>query len=254
MKVKAQIIIGLVSLACLLAYTWVHTGALLASYVEPHAVGFVAAAGIELAIVGLSLRVNELRKSSLGARFFVFTLIAVVIVSALANVSEGFAVKFHEPLTVSNVGKLDIVQAVVSVAATALISLVTLALAEIVGQDVNAAVKVSSRIAKPSAVTAPAVTTEVSDTASTTDAVNTLTPTLEQARSVKANQDTQQKAAALDTLIEHLTSDPDVTVTELARLIGKSRTTVYAYLDELEASGKIHRNGQATVLDSVPAN
>ena len=188
-----------------------------------------------------------MKRSGLDARFFVATLIAVVTVSALANIAMGYAVKFGEPLTVANVGQLDIVQAVVSLAATGLISLVTFALAELVGQDVSAAVKVSSRGVKPAAVTVPTVTPEVSNT----EALTALSTPIEQARAVKADSDTQQKAAAVDALVSYLTSNPDATVSELARVIGKSRPTVYNYLDELEAAGKLHRNGQITVLDSV---
>ena len=246
-KTNLQITIGLLSLVCLLTYTWTHTGGLLAEYVNPAFVGYIAALGIELSIVGLSLRIGELKRSGLDARFFVATLIAVVTVSALANIAMGYAVKFGEPLTVANVGQLDIVQAVVSLAATGLISLVTFALAELVGQDVSAAVKVSSQSVKPAAVTVPTVTPDVLSA----EKVTALSTPIEQARAVKADIDTQQKAAAVDALVSYLTSNPDATVSELARVIGKSRPTVYNYLDELEAAGRLHRNGQITVLDSV---
>ena len=250
-KTNLQITIGLLSLICLLSYTWTHTGGLLAEYVNPAFVGYIAALGIELSIVGLSLRIGELKRSGLDARFFVATLIAVVTVSALANIAMGYAVKFGEPLTVANVGQLDIVQAVVSLAATGLISLVTFALAELVGQDVSAAVKVSSKSVKPATVTVPTVTLREDQRVLSTEGVTALSTPIEQARAVKADSDTQQKAAAVDTLVSYLRSNPDATVSELARVIGKSRPTVYNYLDELEAAGKLHRNGQIMVLDSV---
>jgi hypothetical protein len=254
MKTRVQISIGLLSLLCLLSYTWTHTGGLLAEYVNPTFVGYLAALGIELSIVGLSLRIGELKRSGLDARFFVLTLIAVVTVSALANVAMGYAVKFGEPLTLANVGQLDIVQAAVSLAATGLISLVTFALAELVGQDVSAAVKVSSkpgRVSHSGVVTAPALMPDVSNQLSNTAELDTSIVTIGQARGVKIDNDAQAKAAALDILVGHLSSNPDATVTELARLIGRSRQTVYNYLDELEAAGKLHRNGQLMVLDTM---
>lgn len=250
-KTNIQILIGLLSLACLLAYTWTHTGGLLAEYVNPAFVGYVAALGIELSIVGLSLRIGDLKRSGLDARFFVVTLIAVVAVSALANVAMGYAVKFGEPLTLANIGQLDIVQAVVSLAATGLISLVTFALAELVGQDVSAAVKVSSRGVKPTAATMPTVTPEPSSDVSSESESNRSLVTIGQGRAVKGDTDNAAKAAALDILIEHLSNHPDATVTELARLVSRSRQTVYNYLDELEAAGKVHRNGQITVLNTA---
>lgn len=131
-----MILIGILSLGGLLSYTFTHTGNLLASYVNPPIVGFAAAAGIELSIVGLSMRIGELKKAGLSTRFFWGTLIAVVVVSAFANIAEGYLVKFGKPLVWGDIGNLDIVQAVVSFAATGLISLVTLALSELVGQDV----------------------------------------------------------------------------------------------------------------------
>lgn len=134
-----KIIVGLVSLACVLAYNWTHTGGLLASYVRPEFVGYVAATGIEIAVVGLSLRIADLRRNKSGATFQVATLAAVVVVSMLANVAEGYAVKFGEAMTSANIGRLDIVQAIVSLSATGLLSLVTFAIAEIVGGDIEQA-------------------------------------------------------------------------------------------------------------------
>ena len=151
MSRTGKIIVGLLSLVGVLAYNFTHTGGLLASYVEPRFVGYVAAFGIELAVVGLSLRIDELRRTQGQVAFHVLTLAAVVIVSALANIAEGYAVKFGEPLTSANIGLLDGVQVVVSLAATGLLSLVTFAIAEIVGHDIGASVPqpVTAHVDKP---------------------------------------------------------------------------------------------------------
>jgi hypothetical protein len=99
MKAKIQLSVGIVSLVALLAYTLAHTGALLAQYVSPGFIGYVAAFGIELSIVSLSLRIGDLRKSQQSTGFFLFVLVSVVIVSAIANVSEGFYTMYQEQLT-----------------------------------------------------------------------------------------------------------------------------------------------------------
>jgi hypothetical protein len=138
-KNVVMIIIGVISIAGLFAYTWVHTGNLLARYISPPFIGFLAAAGIELSIIGFSMRIGELKKSGLNYRFFAFTLIAVVVVSAAANIAEGFYVRYNEALTISNLQRLDWVEAVILLGATGLISLITLALSELIGQDVIAA-------------------------------------------------------------------------------------------------------------------
>lgn len=133
-----MIVIGILSIIGLFSYTWIHSGNLLARYIDPPFIGFLAAAGIELSIIGLSMRIGELKKSGLNYRFFGFTLIAVVIVSAAANIAEGFYVRYGEPLTIYNFTKLDIIEAIILIAATGLISIVTLALSELIGQDVIA--------------------------------------------------------------------------------------------------------------------
>ena len=154
MKAKAQLTIGVISLVALLAYTLVHTGGLLARYVNPAFVGYVAAFGIEASIVSLSLRIGELRKSKQTATFFIFVLVSVVIVSAIANIAEGFEAAQGVTLTMETVRQLDIVQAVIGLSATGLISLIVLALSEIVGTDVTTTIKLVEKERK--ATTKPA--------------------------------------------------------------------------------------------------
>lgn len=74
--------------------------------------------------------------------------------------------------------------------------------------------------------------------------------TLTQARAVKADSDAATKAAALDTILATLTANPDTAVTELARLVGKSRQTVYGYLSELETAGRLRRNGHTEIVQA----
>lgn len=145
-KKQIELIGGVTALLALLAYTMVHTGALLARYIHPSQFGYVAAFGIELAVVGLSLRIGDLKRSKQDARFFVSVLIAVVIVSALANIAEGFAAINNDTLlTVETIQRLDPVQAVIGLAATGLISLIVLAMSEIIGTDITQAVKQSAK-------------------------------------------------------------------------------------------------------------
>lgn len=144
-KINVQLISGAIALVCLLAYTLVHTGGLLARYINPGIVGYVAALGIESAIVGLSLRIGDLKRSKQSPAFFVSVLVAVVIVSALANIAEGFHMQQSQAMTLATVKQLDPIQAVIGLAATGLISLIVLAMSEIIGTDINAVVKASAR-------------------------------------------------------------------------------------------------------------
>jgi len=240
MKAKIQIVAGAVSLACLLLYTWVHTGGLLAGYVQPAVVGYVAAAGVELAVVSISLRIADLKKSQTSTRFFMFVLVSVVAVSALANVAEGFKTAQGEHMTLSTVQRLDILQAFIGLSATGLVSLIVLALSEIVGQDVNVAVNLAERERQRS------VKAEQRKVSTTVEFDGSLTP-FEQARAELNGQRERTKSEVLDILVDILGDEPDIGVSELAQRVNKSRTTIYGYLAELEQSGRIHRNGRLTV-------
>jgi hypothetical protein len=144
-KNTVQIATGTISLIALLAYTFVHTGGLLAHYIAPVTVGYIAAFGIELAVVSLSLRIGDMRRANKPSGFFLFVLISVVSISAMANIAEGFRTWRGEPLTTNNIGQLDVVQGVVGASATGLISLVVLAMSEVVGTDIQAAVRRAER-------------------------------------------------------------------------------------------------------------
>jgi hypothetical protein len=60
----------------------------------------------------------------------------------------------------------------------------------------------------------------------------------------KASQKRQlSKRQALDKTLQILSDNPTANPSDISIQIGKSRQTVYDYFDELEADGKLHRNG-----------
>ncbi|MHA1216225.1 MAG: hypothetical protein ACTSPX_02725 [Candidatus Thorarchaeota archaeon] len=139
MNVRTKILLGtaIPGLVLLLAYNFVHIGGLLAEYVRPWQVGYAAAFGIETIVVSLSLQIGMERRHGTRAGFFVGVLVAVVAVSAVANVVQGYSTKYGVELTLSNAAAIDPIQALVGTAATGLLSLVVFALAEIIGQDIG---------------------------------------------------------------------------------------------------------------------
>ena len=225
-KQNLQIGISILSLLALLTYTLVHTGSLLARYVHPSIVGYVAAFGIEAAVVSLSLRIGELRKSKQPIGFFMFVLVAVVIVSAVANIAEGFTAVQGEQLTVFTIRSLDPVQAFIGLAATGLVSLIVLALSEIIGTDVDTAIKQAERQRKK-------------ETSNTTEP-NDLTEQLERARAAKLDG----KERAKQHLLVYLADNPNASLTQAGQAIDRSKTTVSNYVTELEQAGQLHKNGQ----------
>ena len=65
----------------------------------------------------------------------------------------------------------------------------------------------------------------------------------------KANRSrTLSKRQAVERTMQILTDNPATSPPKIADQIGKSRQTVYDYLDELEAVGKLHRNGSLRVI------
>jgi hypothetical protein len=138
-QTKRYVLLGstILSLIGLLLYNLVHTGGALAKYVHPFQVGYIAAGGIELAVVSMSIRIGEIRKAGKSDRTLWLVLVAVLLVSTLANVSEGFHVAYGEQLTLATVQQLDWMQGLIGFACTGLISLVVFALAEIIAADVD---------------------------------------------------------------------------------------------------------------------
>lgn len=72
--------------------------------------------------------------------------------------------------------------------------------------------------------------------------------TLETARAVKGAQDAREKTARLDAMLALYRRNPDAGPSEVSKALGVSRTTVYTYLAELEAAGRIQRNGQGVQI------
>jgi len=217
MNKSLQITFGVIALVGLLVYTFVHTGGLLSRYVNPPFIGYVCALGIELSVVSLSLRIGDLRRSGQSAGFFWSVLLAVVVVSAFANTAEGYSAAYSRLLTLSSIGDLDIVQAVIWLSATGLISVIVLVLSEIIGTDVKQAVKLAEQGRRKEEREAETPETPVVTLVSTT--VN-------------------QRSERVRTLLAILDAEPDITPTQLATRLHTSRTTVYKDLDRLRRNGR----------------
>jgi len=130
----AIVVVSVLALFCMLTYNWMHTGSLLASYIQPEFLGYLAAAGIELSVVGLSITIGTRKWHQLEAGGFYFVLVLVVIVSFLANVSQGYYTRYGDHITAQTVTNMDWLQGLIGLAATGLISVITMTMAEIIGQ------------------------------------------------------------------------------------------------------------------------
>lgn len=222
---KLQVTTGIISLVALLTYTLIHTGGLLSRYINPAYGGYIAAFGIELTVVSLSLRIGELRRYKQNVRFFLFVLVAVVLVSALANIAEGFYTNQSELLTVSNVSSLDPIQAIIGLCATGLISLIVLALSEIIGTDVQSIVQESEKKHRIEQKT------------------NSLSVQPEQMTAVRIENSEQRREQLLNILREQ----PNIPHKKLAKQLNIGRTTYYADLNTLIENGLLQKNGDGKI-------
>lgn len=223
---QAQAVFGAVSLVALLAYTWTHTGALMARYVHPAWVGYICALGVELAVVSLSLRIGDLRRSGQSARLFVAVLVAVLVVSALANVAEGYATLYGGLLTLDAIGRLDVLQALIGVSATGLISVVVFALADIIGSDVRRAAVRAERAERQA------------ERPTERPAVQADTPAVRAEQPAPSRLTTVERRQALRALRNEL--GDAFTLRLAAQRFGVSKSTIAADLAALARNGQPH--------------
>lgn len=205
---EVEIAVGFVAMLCLLAYTFWHTGGLLARYITPGVLGYVAAFGIELAVVAMAFRIGELGWTAPNATPFKWTLAGVLGVSVLANLAEGYATRYSGDLVVGAVGQLDFIQGIIGVAATALLSIVVYALAEIVGADVRPVQEAPGVVQTPS----PPV----------------------QVPSHEPNG---------DPLLVYLASNPEASYSAIAERLNVSKSTASNRVKAMMDAGRLSKNG-----------
>lgn len=223
---------GALALFCLLTYTLVHTGALLGTYIRPVAVGYIAATGIEVAVVSLSLRIGNLKKVGRDTAFFIAVLVAVVSVSALANMAEGHRVLYNAPFTVATFTNLDGIQAAVWFGSNGLISLVVMALSETIGSEVSTKVVASDSVPAPSE-------SEVS-----ADAPNISQPVENYSKPPKTIMPTS------DLILNYISGvgEAGTTVKDIALGVGVSRATATKWVGRLVEQGVLSKNGKVKAI------
>lgn len=82
-----------------------------------------------------------------------------------------------------------------------------------------------------------------SDTTNSIDKAKFDNVTLNQANAKRK----ASKREALDKMFQILTTDPIISLTDIARQPGRSRQKVYGYFAELESSGELYKNGKVYI-------
>lgn len=130
-------IIGIAAMIALLQYNWAHTASMFQNYIADQISAKYAAFGVELAVIWFSWRLGQLK--SLEKRVFIsipgITLICVMLVSMVANWSEGFKVKHEIALTSQTIQLVDWMDIVFGILATVMVSAIVFALSEVLSGD-----------------------------------------------------------------------------------------------------------------------
>lgn len=136
------LIVTAIGLFGLLSYTFWHTGGLLSRFVNPGFLGYTAAFGIEAIIVVMSYKLAKLKSNSQTNWWLWFALAFALVVSAVANYAEGFYTYHEQLLTwVSWWSNVDPVQFIISLLATALISVLVFVVSDIISTDVTPVIR-----------------------------------------------------------------------------------------------------------------
>jgi len=204
-------------------------------------VGWLAALAVDAGLAALAYGVQQRKRARRSARDLWAGVLLFAGISAFANLLHAMTAVTGFTVTLATFGTVDALALAKAVILSASLPVLVVYLGEVVSSDDAQAAEQADRerVKAERQAVRESVKAEQSEVSSTAG--------IDIARSVKAEQDAHAKAAALDTLAEHLDADPDTPVAELSRMIGRSRTTVYTYLGELEQAGRIRRNGNGEV-------
>lgn len=216
-----------VGLFALLSYNFVHTGGLLSRYVRPAFVGYLAAFGVELIVATTSWRLAMLKRTRTKNRPLLFTLVAALILSAFANISEGYHEQFTEPLRWANIGQIDPIQAIIGLSATALMSVLVFAVSEIIGVDTGEIVRRIEREQRTSEATERPKRQPKPETKPETK--------LEPAN---------YEPMVYGYIAERTNNGEDIPgPTEIANAIGCSKATASKWANKWQTQGRLQKNG-----------
>lgn len=230
----------LLCLISLLVYTFTHTSTLMGRYASP-GVGQIAAFGIESSIIGMSIRIGRImrqlverpKERALWLSLFWQggTLLFVLLVTASAQIVEGFEVRHRQPFSVEAVALLDPVLIAVGLLATGVIPALVIALTEIVSGEIRETINGSTTVAIPVVASLPIAT----------PALPNLLPSLQES-ATDSTETRDEVAIAQPVALERGTVAPSPSTQEH----GSTKAAVEAYLDE-HPSAKI-----AELLDAFP--
>lgn len=225
----------LLCLISLLVYTFTHTSTLMGRYASP-GVGQIAAFGIESSIIGMSIRIGRImrqlverpKERALWLSLFWQggTLLFVLLVTASAQIVEGFEVRHKQPFSVEAVALLDPVLIAVGLLATGVIPALVIALTEIVSGEIRETINGSKAVATPVVALAPiaapalpnllpSLQESAADSIPTRDEVADEQPVALEQETVATSPSTQEHSSIKGAVFAYLDSHPTAKIAEL---------------------------------------
>ena len=179
--------------------------------------GLVQAVAIDAGLFALALGITQRRRVNRPSRWLWAGVAIFTGISVYANLAYGLTFTLDAlPGWVTDSKPYVLAGA---------LPILVLYLAEIVGSDLSYAVKEAQKERKRAE--------------KETSRTEGFPMAIDQARAVRS----ANKVQAMDGLLTFYQTNPDASYSEAGQAIGRSKTTVGSYLDELENSGRVERNG-----------
>jgi len=194
--------------------------------------GYVQAIAVDVGLMVLALGIQQRRHQRRGTTILWLGVGGFSVISVYANLLFGLV---HQQDVAA--GPLASWRPVVL---SAVLPVLVLYLSEVAGSDTNYTVQERERAERRQA-----------RQVSSAESPEAFPMPIEQARAIRAEQQEQSKEAVLAAMLDIWRTDPAIRLVDMARQVGRSRTTVYDYLDELVQAGRVARqDGTVQVLEA----
>jgi hypothetical protein len=186
--------------------------------------GYVQAVAVDIGLFALAIGIQQRRRESRGTLNLWFGVVLFSGVSTYANLLHGLV--FQSDIGLATWAWLVAMRPFIL---SAVLPLLVVYLSEVAASDYQHGVKVAEKEQRK----------RERESFGTTGFQAT-PEAAERARAARLEGKENAKAA----LVDYLADNPNTTLSRAGQHIGRSKTTVSNYLDELEAAGVVERNGQ----------
>lgn len=206
------------------------------------ALGYIQAVAVEIGLAALAFGIQQKKKQKRSTKWLWIGVASFSLISAYANLLHGLV--YSSPLNIQASWRwMDTLRPILL---SAVLPALVIYLAEIVSGE---QVYNQEQEEKAQKKAGRALQIYI-DPVSNSEKKGIFPAPIEQARQIKLDQLRASKGETLDKILDILDTDPEIEITELSNRVNRSRTTVYSYLQELEESGKLRKNGKGFRIEN----